>query len=74
MDAESILDRFTDEEVQELERYYLYTISQAGVRHDPITIVGLLRRLTVAERMCLSKWAAKSFEELPLPEAYRPAA
>ena len=68
MTPEEILDRFSDDEIRELERYYFGTISGAIVCHDTLLIAGLLMRLTLQERDCLADWAEANFSKLsPLP-------
>lgn len=64
MKAEAILDRFSDEEVRELERYYLGTISGCPVCHEPLVVARLLLGLSLDERRCLADWAFKNFANL----------
>jgi hypothetical protein len=61
MNAETILDRFTDDVLSDLERYYLYTLQRVGAPHQPVRVARLLMRLTVPERNCLSDWALRNF-------------
>lgn len=66
MDAETILDRYDDAEVAELEKYFFYTISGRWMPHHPVRIASLLLRLTPTERDCLSLWAEDHFSQLAL--------
>ena len=61
MEAENILDRFSDVELAELEKYYLRTVSKRETNHQPILVPRLLLRLTVAEWLCLAQWVERTF-------------
>lgn len=56
-----ILDRFTEDELAELERYFLHTIGRCGPPHHPVRTARLLLRLSRKELELLGEWAERHF-------------
>lgn len=63
LDAGEILDRFTDDEIVELERYFLHTIGRAQEKHHPVRVARLLLRLSRRELELLGAWAERQFDQ-----------